>query len=130
MFERWGKEMPDDSLSCKIGVMMGKLDSLIDRTDQNMAMVRIRIDNIDNALSGIKSSHTDIKVAIAEIKTEQANLKSEQTKISAEQDVLARLSSENLGKEKHGQRVQALLFSILGAVIATVAIYHKVIFGD
>ena len=122
--------MPDDSLSCKIGVMMGKLDSLIDRTDQNMAMVRVRIDNIDNALSSMKSSHTDIKVSIAEIKTEQANLKVEQSRIGAEQDVLMKLSNQNIGKDKNSERVQALLFSILGAVIATVAIYHKVIFGN
>jgi chromosome segregation ATPase len=122
--------MPDDSLSCKIGVMMGKLDSLIDRTDQNMAMVRVRIDNIDNALSGIKMTHTDIKVAVAEIKTEQANIKTEQARLSAEQDVLMKLSSENIGKEKHGVKVQNLLFSILGAVIATAAIYHKVLFGS
>lgn len=122
--------MPDDSLSCKIGVMMGKLDSLIDRTDQNMAMVRVRIDNIDAALSGIKSSHTDIKVAVAEIKTEQANLKIEQSRISAEQDVLAKISSENVGKEHQALRIQNLLFSILGAAIAIVAIYHKSLFGD
>jgi len=122
--------MPDGSLNCTIGQVMGKLDSLIERTDQNMAMVRVRIDNIDSALSAIKSSHTDIKVAVAEIKTEQANIKSEQTRLSAEQNVLMQLSNESIGRDKHAQKVQNLLFAILGAAISVAAIYHKALFGN
>ena len=121
--------MPDDSLSCKIGVMMGKLDALIDRTDQNMVMVRCRIDNIDNVLSGLKSTQTDIKVAVAELKTEQANLKLEQNRIDAEQEVLKRLSNENTGKEKRGQAMGAILMWALGFAVATFVGAHKIFFG-
>jgi chorismate mutase len=121
--------MPDDSLSCKIGVMMGKLDSLIDQNTQNMAMVRVRIDNIDQALSSLKGSHTDIKVAVAELKTEQANLKLEQARLDAEQEVLSRLSHENTGKEKKGETVRIILFWFLGFALAVVMDIHKVFFG-
>ena len=122
--------MPDDSLSCKIGVMMGKLDSLIDRTDQNMAMVRVRIDNIDNVLSSLKSTQTDIKVSVAELKTEQATLKLAQNRIDAEQEILKRLSNENVGKDKKAEALRIILFATLTLLLAAAVDVHKIFFGN
>ena len=122
--------MPDESLSCKIGVMMGKLDSLIDQNTQNMAMVRVRIDNIDNALSSLKGSHTDIKVAVAELRTEQANLKCEQSRLDAEQETLKKLANQGIGKEHGSEIVRIILFSVLTLALSVAFNLRKFIFGD
>jgi predicted transcriptional regulator len=122
--------MPDDSLSCKIGVMMGKLDSLIDQNTQNMAMVRVRIDNIDNALSSLKGSYTDIKVAVAELRTEQANLKCEQSRLDAEQETLTKLANQGIGKEHGNEAVRIILFSVLTLAFSVAFNLRKFIFGD
>ena len=124
-----GGEMPDDSISCKLGVMMGKLDSLIDTTAHNMAMVRVRIDNIDSSLASLKGSHTDIKVSVAELKTEQANLKAEQNRLDLEQDVLKKFAHENIGKEKMSENMRIIIFAVLTLALAATVDFHKIFFG-
>ncbi len=109
---------------------MGKLDSLIDQNSQNMAMVRVRIDNIDNALSSLKGSYTDIKVTVAELRTEQANLKCEQARLDAEQEVLKKLSNQDIGKEHGYDLVRIILFSTLTLALSIAFNLRKFIFGD